>query len=87
MGNLTPEERLRIYLEEKARSEAQDQVKEEKSVAATKKGFLACLGLTAVFAIVIFAMWPSGSDRPSSAVPSSIRRGSRDCAWYRSRCR
>lgn len=44
-ADLTPEERRKIYLEEKARSEARDRVAAEKKKKKQTQGCLGCLGL------------------------------------------
>lgn len=54
---LSPEERQRIYEEEKARREAQEKMKAEATAQNTKYGCIGCMGLLAII-IVIGALLP-----------------------------
>lgn len=68
---LTPEERQRIYAQEKARLEAQDHIKSEKSqkrVGCFVTGCLALVGLLAV-------LWVIGSLVDSKPTPGSDKLG------------
>lgn len=64
---LTPEERQRIYEEEKARLEAQEQLKKEQ-IQKTNKGCYGCLGVfVAVFAIILLISLVNGSGDKETA--------------------
>ncbi len=77
---LTPEDRQRIYAEERARLEAQDQLKAEKSGRSFAGAGLGCIALI-VMAVLAFAFWsrdqttaekgPPGAAQ--SATPGQIR--------------
>lgn len=68
MAELSPEERERIYQEEKARNEAQGQLKKEEATAKSQKaqkGCLGCLGLTFVIFVVLYAIGTFTTDTVS----------------------
>jgi hypothetical protein len=52
MPELSPEERERIYQEEKARKEAQGRIKQEESAKAMKTGCLGCLGIIVLVVVI-----------------------------------
>ncbi len=58
-GDLTPEERQKIYEEEKARAEARDKVAADKEADKTRKGCLGCLALVIGIPALIFWGCPS----------------------------
>ena len=73
MSALSPEEKQRIYEEEKARLEAQTQLKADEATKAGKKaatGCVGCLGLIVMLAVVVYLMLPD-----TSSVPPRPNRG------------
>lgn len=54
MTELTPEEKKKIYEEEKARLEAQEQVKKESEAKKSRKGCLGAVGLIAFIAVMLW---------------------------------
>lgn len=64
---LSPEEKKRIYEEEKTRVEAQEEAKKEAKAKKTKQGCLGCLGLIVVIFIIalVGGLFKSG-DKPST---------------------
>jgi hypothetical protein len=72
MPELSPEERERIYQEEKARKEAQDKIKKEESAKTMKTGCIGCLGIIiVVFAIGLVASLFSPNDTSQPATSSA----------------
>lgn len=67
MVDLTPEEKQRIYLEEKARLEAGERVRREAKKKRGTQWGLGCL-LAFLLVILLFALpWPRGSSSSTSA--------------------
>lgn len=74
---LTPEDKQRIYEEEKARLEAQDQLKTEKAQQEAQSTLGCCVAVIVV--VVLFAMWMVFTGPSSEETKVADRR--RD-AWY-----
>lgn len=70
MPELTPEDRQRIYAEEKARLEAQEQLKTEKASKDLASAGIGCLILIVVGGLA-FALWPR--QKPWEAKPRPER--------------
>ena len=80
-ANLTPEERQKIYQEEKARAEAKDKLAAEKKELAAKKekkknkeaafGCLVVLGVAVLFALVL-AHCPGETEDEGNAISAAI---------------
>lgn len=67
MSSLTPEEKRKIYEEEKARIAAQAKIKSEADAVASKNMLSGCLVLVALFAVLVIAMMScvgGSADRP-----------------------
>ena len=66
---LSPEEKKRIYEEEKTRVEAQEKAKEKSEAKKTKKGCLGCLGLIVVIFIIalVSGLFDSGDNTDKSS--------------------
>jgi hypothetical protein len=71
MPELTPEEKQRIYLEEKARLEAQEKLKEEKKKKDSKNAGMGCLAIIIIIAViyVISTLSPSKSSNSEQSTP------------------
>jgi len=69
MAELTPEEKQRIYNEEKARLEAQERIKPEKTKKAISPTGIGCLAVLILIAVIYFAQ----SSCPSGKTPSQSR--------------
>ena len=69
MLELTPEEKQRIYNEEKARLEAQERTKPEKTKKAISPTGIGCLAVLILIAVIYFAQ----SSCPSGETPSQSR--------------
>lgn len=66
---LTPEERERIYAEEKLKKEAQEQLEKEKKAKNTKQGCFGCLGIIVIILIVGGFFGSCGSTKPENTPP------------------
>jgi hypothetical protein len=92
--DLTPEERQRIYQEEKARSEAQEQIKKDARAKKTQVGCIGCLGLVALIVVVaflgsVFSTGPTTAPTASgvsSTEPRKQQTVSNDAELLLSRC-
>jgi hypothetical protein len=75
MADLTPAERERIYQEEKARKEAQDQLKKEEATKNVKNGCLGCLGVIGLLILIAFAgSIFSPTDKPTTSKSPAAAR-------------
>ncbi|MDT8901882.1 hypothetical protein [Anaeroselena agilis] len=66
---LSPEEKQKIYLEEKARLDAQEQAKKEKNAATNKKGCFGCLGVIVIILIVGSLAGSCGDTKKTTTKP------------------
>jgi|GEM_PF-4155904 len=62
MSELSPEEKKKIYEEEKLRVEARAKAEDEAKSEKTKKGCLGCLAAVVIIAIIAIVIVLSGSD-------------------------
>lgn len=72
MAELTPEERQKIYEEEKARKEAQDTLKKDQSKKQSEKVAKGCLGCLVVIIIGFAVLSIFGRNRQVSTDSSNI---------------
>ena|SRR3990167_4333807 len=78
MSALSPEEKQRIYEEEKARMEAQENVKNEASAKTAKlatKGCLGCLGLIAAIVVIGALVGSFSTTTPTPPAERRVGRG------------
>ena len=75
MDALTNEDRRRIYEEEKVREEARDELKKRKKQKKNKQVGLGCLGIIAIFALVIGIGWLFSTLPSTTTTPTPVPEG------------